>query len=61
VTWGAEAAAKLAGRPPTSERHDQVDKFLSARNAPAPASCPVAPLGGSPSGAFLDGAAGTFL
>ena len=55
VTFCAEAPAKLSGRPPSSARNDQVDKFLGAPKAAAPEVCPVAPLGGSPSGAFLDG------
>jgi DNA-binding beta-propeller fold protein YncE/uncharacterized protein (DUF2141 family) len=55
VTWCIDAPAKLSGRPPSSARNDTVDKFLGAPRQPAPAICPVAPLGGSPSGAFLDG------
>ncbi len=61
VTFCAEAPAKLSGRPPSAARHDRVDKFDGARNAPAPVDCPVAPNGGSPSGAFLDGPSARFL
>ncbi|MEW6271802.1 MAG: hypothetical protein AB1689_21170 [Thermodesulfobacteriota bacterium] len=52
----ADAPARLAGRPPTTEQNDRRDKFVAASKTPAPASCPVPPLG-SPSGGFIDGAA----
>ena len=61
VTWCIDSPAKLSGRPPSSARNDTVDKFLGASRQQAPQVCPVAPLGGSPSGAFLDGTDGLFF
>lgn len=54
VSWCAEAPAKQKGTPPSTDKFDRVDKFLSEKNWPAPTGCPVPPLG-SPSGAFVDG------
>ncbi len=54
VDWCAEAQAKQKGSPASTDKFDKVDKFQSEKNAPAPAGCPVPPLG-SPSGAFVDG------
>jgi DNA-binding beta-propeller fold protein YncE len=56
--WCAEAPAKLAGTPPSTEKTDRQDRFVGARNSPPPAACPPLKSTGSPSGAFLDLAAG---
>lgn len=54
ATWCAEAPAKQSGNPPSTTRNDTIDKFVGEPNTPAPAAC----TSGSPSGAFLDCAAG---
>jgi DNA-binding beta-propeller fold protein YncE len=41
--WCAESPAKTKGTPPSSEKNDLPDKFIGARKAPAPASCPPPP------------------
>jgi hypothetical protein len=59
VAWCADAPAKASGTPPSTAKHDKVDKFIGAKNTPAPASCPAVPSG-SPSAAFLEHAAAVF-
>jgi hypothetical protein len=55
--WCADVPAKASGTPPTTARHDTVDRFTGAPKTPPPAACPLAPrlpLPASPSGAFLE-------
>ena len=39
--WCASASAKTSGTPPSSASFDRVDRFVSTRNTPPPAVCPV--------------------
>ena len=49
--WCADGPAKATGNPPSTAKHDRVDRFRAEPKSPAPVSCP--PLVSSPSGAFL--------
>jgi hypothetical protein len=54
--WCLEAPAKATGNPPTTDRHDTVDRFTGAPKTPPPAACPLAPRLplASASGAFVE-------
>ena len=41
--WCADAPAKASGNPPSTASYDRTDKFVGARRAPAPPSCPAVP------------------
>jgi hypothetical protein len=41
--WCADTAAKASGNPPSTASSDRIDKFVGARNTPAPAVCPAVP------------------
>jgi DNA-binding beta-propeller fold protein YncE len=51
--WCADAPARTGGNPPSSAKYDQPDRFEGQPKTPAPATCPMVPGGGSPSGAFV--------
>jgi hypothetical protein len=52
--WCADAPAQAKGTPPSTAKFDRPGKFKAQPKSPAPASCPVVPPVGSPSGAFLE-------
>jgi hypothetical protein len=43
TAWCASAPPKTSGTPPSNAAYDRPDRFVAARNTPAPASCPLAP------------------